>query len=287
MSNSTEGKIALITGTSSGIGLSSAVQLAQQGFTVVATMRDTTKAAPLQKLANEANVTIEIRQLDVEDNHSVTRCIEEVLQTYGRIDLLLNNAGAGFPGSLEQTSLEQLQRMMEINFYGVWRVTQSVFTVMRKAGSGRIITVTSVGGLIGQPFNDAYCAAKFAVEGFMESLAPVAKKLGIAISLIEPGPVNTNFVASALAVMPELTPELQTTYGAMLEAYMGGAQERFAEIGQTPAQVAEVIVAAATSETPHFRYPTSAMIRGLISQKYVDPEGDALIAFFESRLGAG
>lgn len=285
MSISSTAKIALVTGTSSGIGLSTAVLLAQHGFTVIATMRDTTKATSLETQAREASVTIEVRQLDVQDDASVTKCVQEVLQTYGRIDLLVNNAGAGYLGTMEQTSMQDLQRTMEVNFFGVWRVTQAVFPSMRVAGSGRILTISSVGGLIGQPFNDAYCAAKFAVEGFMESLAPVAKRVGIDVCLIEPGPVNTNFVASVVAGLPEPEQELQATYGPMLQSYMGESQTRFATMGQTPEQVGQVIITAATAEKPHLRYTTSEMIQGLVAQKYVDPSGDALVAFFGARLG--
>ena len=278
-------KIALITGTSSGIGLSTAVQLGQQGFTIIATMRDTTKAGPLEAQAQAAGVTIDIRKLDVQDDASVAECVQGVIQTYGRIDLLVNNAGAGYLGTLEQTSMQDLRHTMETNFFGVWRVTQAIFPLMRAAHSGRILTVTSIGGLIGQPFNDAYCAAKFAVEGFLEALAPVAKRLGIEVSVIEPGPVNTNFVASVVATLPASTQELQAAYGPMLESYMGGSQERFATLGQTPDEVAQVIIKAATDEAPHFRYTTSAMVQGLVSQKYVDPSGDGIIAFFGERLG--
>ena len=147
------------------------------------------------------------------------------------------------------------------------------------------MTVTSIGGLIGQPFNDAYCAAKFAVEGFMECLAPVARRLGIAISLIEPGPVNTNFVSSVLSTLPQSTPELQTIYGPMIETYMGGSQERFATMGQTPDQVGQVIVEVATAEAPDFRYTTSSIMQGFAAQKYVDTTGNSLVAYFEKQLG--
>ncbi|HMA37847.1 MAG TPA: SDR family oxidoreductase [Chloroflexia bacterium] len=278
-------KIALVTGSSSGIGLSTAVQLAQAGFTVVATMRDLAKAGPLEARARDADVTLAVRPLAVQDDASVTACVQDVLQAYGRIDLLVNNAGAGYLGTLEQIPLADLRRTMEVNFFGVWRVTQAVFPAMRAAGGGHIITVTSVGGLIGQPFNDAYCAAKFAVEGFMESLAPVAQRLGIRLSLIEPGAVNTNFVASVVAGRPETPPAVDRVYGPLLAAYIGGAQERFATLGQTPEQVAEVIVGAATTATPHFRYTTSAAVQGLVAQKYVDPSGDRLVAFFSASLG--
>lgn len=133
-------KVALITGTSSGVGLSTAIQLAQTGFTVIATMRNTTKADLLQEQAREAGVKIEVRQLDVLDDASVATCIQQVLECHKQIDLLVNNAGAGYLGSLEQTSTEDLQRTMETNFFGVWRVTRAILPSMRAARSGRIIT---------------------------------------------------------------------------------------------------------------------------------------------------
>jgi len=284
MSNSSSQKIAIITGTSSGIGLHTAVLLAQSGFTVIAIMRDTTKAGPLQELAEQAGVSLSVRQLNVQDEVSIANCVQAVMRDYGRIDLLVNNAGAGYLGSLEQTSMADLRGTMEVNFFGVWAVTQAVFPLMRAAEAGRIVTVTSVGGLIGQPLNDAYCAAKFAVEGFMESLAPVAQRLGVTVSLVEPGPVNTEFVATVQATRTETAPALQAAYGPMTEAYIAATQQTFATLGQSPTEVGRVIVEVATTEKPHFRYTTSEMILGLVSRKYVDPTGDSIVALFASRL---
>ena len=275
-------RIALITGTSSGIGLSSAIQLAQAGFQVVATLRNVSKAGPLEERARGAGVSLDVRSLDVQSDMSVHTCVREVLERYGRIDVLVNNAGAGHLGSLEEVSMEELRQTMEVNFYGVWRMTQAVFPAMREARSGRILTVTSVGGLLGQPFNDAYCAAKFACEGFLESLAPVAQRLGIHLSAIEPGPVNTEFVSSVMqkrtgAASPEV-------YRTMLEAYMSGSATVFKTMGQTPEDVARVIVEAATADKPHFRYVTSDMVRGLVSRKYTDVTGDSIVTLMGSRL---
>ena len=174
--------------------------------------------------------------------------------------------------------------MMDVNFFGVWRLTQAVLPSMRRAGSGRIITVTSIGGLVGQPFNDAYCAAKFAVEGFMESLAPVAKRLGIHISLIEPGAVHSEFVASVMDTSEHLTPELRDVYGAMLNAYTAAASQAYEMAGQASADVAAGIAEVATADAPHFRYQTSALIRGIVARKYVDPSGDSVVAMVGARL---
>lgn len=279
-------KVALVTGTSSGIGLFTAVQLAQAGFSVVATMRNPAKADALKAEAAAAGVTLEVRALDVQDDASVESCVRGIVADHGRIDLLVNNAGSGFLGAFEETSLAELQQVMDVNFYGVWRVTQAVFPYMRKAGSGRIITNTSVGGLIGQPFNDAYCAAKFAVEGFMESLAPVASRLGIAVSIIEPGPVNTEFVATVRAKLGDSAPrDTGGAYEAMRAAYLGATSQVFATMGQVGADVARVIVDAATADVPHLRYVTSDMVRAIVSRKYVDPTGDSIIAMTGSRLG--
>lgn len=143
-----------------------------------------------------------------------------------------------------------------------------------------------MGGLIGQPFNDAYCAAKFAVEGFMESLAPVASRLGIAVSIIEPGPVNTEFVATVRAKLGDSAPrDTGGAYEAMRAAYLGATSQVFATMGQVGADVARVIVDAATADVPHLRYVTSDMVRAIVSRKYVDPTGDSIIAMTGSRLG--
>jgi NAD(P)-dependent dehydrogenase (short-subunit alcohol dehydrogenase family) len=277
--------IALVTGTSSGIGLHTAVQLAHAGFTVVATMRNPTSSDTLLTEAAAAGVTVDVRALDVLNQESIEQCVRGVLTEFGRIDLLVNNAGSGFLGTLEETSFDELTQVMDVNFFGVWRVTEAVFPRMRAARSGRIITNTSIGGLIGQPFNDAYCAAKFAVEGFMESLAPVAKRLGVHISLVEPGPVNTEFVATVQARRQGAAAKKGTeAYESMRTAYLAVTTEVFATLGQVPADVARVIVEAATAEEPHLRYATSAVARGIIGRKYVDPTGDSILTMTGSRL---
>lgn len=284
MSTTPANQVALVTGTSSGIGLSSAILLAQSGFTVVATMRNLAKSSALEERAKAASLSLDVRAMDVQDDASVRTCIAEVLQTYGRLDVLVNNAGAGLLGTLEQTSFADMQQTMDTNFYGVWRTTQAVLPTMRAARAGRIITVTSIGGLIGQPFNDAYCAAKFAVEGCMESLAPVAKRLGIHVSLIEPGPVNTEFVASVLKGMKPNEPDIAAVYNPMIESYFGATQQAYSANGQTGDDIGAVIVEAATANAPHFRYPTSTAIGSLVALKYVDPTGDAIIAMTGARL---
>jgi NAD(P)-dependent dehydrogenase (short-subunit alcohol dehydrogenase family) len=194
----------------------------------------------------------------------------------------VNNAGAGFLGGLEQTSDKDLERTMEINFFGVWRMTKAVFPHMRERGSGRIITVTSVGGLIGQPFNDAYCAAKFAVEGMMEAMAPLAKLLGVQVSLIEPGPINTEFVNSTRASSDLAA--FTAPYDAIVAKYMGATGNVFATYGQTGADIGDIILNAATTPEPDFRYITSDFARQIVAPKVVDPSGNNVVEAFAARL---
>jgi NAD(P)-dependent dehydrogenase (short-subunit alcohol dehydrogenase family) len=277
-------RVALVTGTSTGIGLSAAIGLARGGFRVVATMRDLAKADALQKQAAAAGVAVSLQRLDVQDESSIRACVDSIVKEFGRIDLLVNNAGAGLLGSTEQTSMASLQRTMDINFFGVWRCTQAVLPHMRKARSGRIISVSSIGGLVGQPFNDAYCAAKFAVEGMMESLAPLAKRFGVHISLVEPGPVNTEFVASAVKQNEARADAEIADYEPILKAYLAGSRQAFATAGQTGDDIAAVILEAAIAESPHLRYLTSDMIRGVAARKYVDTTGDTIVAMTGARL---
>lgn len=277
-------RCALVTGTSTGIGMETAVALARAGFGVVATMRDLTRRARLDSRAADERVILDVRQLDVQSDASVSQCVHDVVAQYGQVDLLVNNAGAGYLGALEQTSDDTMRRIMDVNFFGVWRVTRALLPSMRRAGRGHIITVTSIGGLLGQPFNDAYCASKFAVEGFMESLAPVAQRIGVRISLIEPGAVHSEFVASVMDTREHLTPELHGAYGDMLNAYTRSAEEAYEVAGQTSADVAACIADVAMTDAPHFRYQTSEMIRGLVARKYVDPSGDSVVQLSGSRL---
>ena len=216
---------------------------------------------------------------------SIQDAIQGAIAEFGGIDVLINNAGAGFLGSIEQTGDEDLRRTMEVNFFGVWNTTKAVFPHMRQRGSGRIVNITSIGGLIGQPFNEAYCAAKFAVEGMMEGFAPLARRMGIQVSLIEPGPVNTEFVANVRSASAHIAAALVPPYSSMLNAYMGASAGVFAQYGQTGDDIARIVLAAAQAETPHFRYITSEFARQVVKPKVVDTTGDSVIEAFAARLG--
>ncbi|MBT2544323.1 SDR family oxidoreductase [Streptomyces sp. ISL-44] len=273
----TAAKTVLITGTSSGIGLAAAVAAAEAGWQVIATMRDTGKADPLRSAAVAAGVAdrVRIKRLDVIDAGSVTACIDEVLAEYGRLDAVVNNAGAGRVGTIEQGTVEDVRATMEVNFFGVVEVTRAAMPHLR-ASSGRLITVTSVGGVIGQPFNEAYCAAKFAVEGFMESLAPAAASVGVDVTVVEPGAVASEFVASVGVDVPAML-AAAGPYAPALQAYVDHALKTFGQ-AQTPAEAAAPIVDALTAEKPAFRVQTSDWAREFVGVKLTDMDGSGVQA---------
>ncbi|WP_030770288.1 MULTISPECIES: SDR family NAD(P)-dependent oxidoreductase [unclassified Streptomyces] len=265
----------LITGTSSGIGLAAAIAAAQAGWRTVATLRDTGRADALRKAAVEAGVEIDIRQLDVVDEASVAAAVEGVIADHGRLDAVVNNAGAGHVGTLELESVADVREVMEVNFFGVLNVSKAVLPHLRATG-GRLITVTSVGGVIGQPFNEAYCAAKFAVEGYMESLAPVAGAVGVSVSVIEPGAVATEFVNN-IGLDLEARIAAAGPYSDALRHYVERTVGQFMNGAQTPAGAAESVMEALTVDRPAFRIQTSQWARDFTGNKLVDQDGSAVV----------
>ncbi|MFJ3717898.1 SDR family oxidoreductase [Streptomyces sp. NPDC090057] len=271
----TSTKTVLITGTSSGIGLATAIGTARAGWATVATMRDTGKAEALLKAAAEADVAdrIQIKRLDVTDSGSITACLDEVVAEHGRLDALINNAGAAQVGTIEQSSVDDVRAAMEVNFFGVVTMTRAALPYLR-ASKGRVITVSSVGGVVGQPFNEAYCAAKFAVEGFMQSLAPVAATVGVDVTVVEPGAVATEFVANLGLDVPMLL-AAAGPYGPALEAYITRTQQSYGN-AQTPAEAAAPIVDALTVARPPFRIQTSQWARDFVATTLADLDGSAV-----------
>lgn len=271
-------KTVLITGTSTGIGLAAAVGAARAGWHAVATMRDTGRAEGLLEAAEKAGVAdlVQVKRLDVTDAASVTACVAEVVAEHGRLDAVVNNAGAGSVGTIEQQGMEPVRSAMEVNYFGVVELTREALPHLRASG-GRVITVTSVGGVVGQPFNEAYCAAKFAVEGFMESLAPVAASVGVQVTVVEPGAVASEFVASLRLDVPTLLAEAGP-YAPALQAYHEHAVQSFAT-AQTPAEAAAPIVAALTAERVPFRVQTSDWAREFVGTKLADLDGSAVQEF--------
>ncbi|WP_030204642.1 SDR family NAD(P)-dependent oxidoreductase [Streptomyces sp. NRRL S-87] len=283
-STETTDKIVLITGASSGIGLAAAVAAAGAGWTTVATMRNLAKADALRAAAAEAGVAdrVHIKKLDVTDEAAAVACIAEVVAEYGRLDAVVNNAGAGHVATIEQGTLEDVRATMEVNFFGVVAVTRAALPHLR-ASRGRLISVTSVGGVIGQPFNEAYCAAKFAVEGFMEALAPVAATVGVRVSVVEPGAVASEFVTNIGLDVPAMV-EAAGPYGQALHGYIDHAMKSFST-PQTPQEAAAPVVAALTADEPAFRIQTSDWAREFVGTKLADLDGSAVVGMTAGWLG--
>ena len=186
----------IVTGASTGIGLAAAVSLAEYGFNVYATMRNTSSRAALDAEALRRNVELHVHQLDIDDQASIDRCIATVLEESGGIYGLINNAGIGSRGFFEDLSDADIRRVFETNVFGTMAVTRAVLPHMRAAGRGRILVVTSIAGRLGAMGVSAYCATRFAQEGFAESLAQEVSPLGIDVVLIEPGIVKTEHFAT-------------------------------------------------------------------------------------------
>lgn len=265
----TESRIAVVTGTSSGIGLHTAVGLARSGLQVIATLRDLAKATALRDAAERAGVDVDVRVLDVLDEEQAAQLVAGL----GVVDVLVNNAGRGSVGTLEQLTIDDLRAQLEVNYLGVATLTRLVLPGMRAAGRGRVVTVTSVGGAVGQPFADAYCGAKFAVEGLMQSLAPVAARFGVDISIVEPGPVASEFVGN---VAGATTTADDDPYRDLLAAYLTRTEKVFAT-AQAPAEAAAVVVEAATTSSPKFRWQTSDGAAAFAGLSLADLDGSRVV----------
>jgi NAD(P)-dependent dehydrogenase (short-subunit alcohol dehydrogenase family) len=195
MIDSNANKIAIVTGSSSGIGFETALALARNGFYTYATMRNLKKSTSIKKIATKEILPLKVISLDVDDDLSAKEAIQEIISEKQRIDILVNNAGYGLIGPIEDISIEEeLKPQFDTNLYGVIRVTQQVLPIMRSQKSGKIINVSSIGGIVGYPFSAAYCSTKFALEGLSESLSYEVDQFGIKVILIEPALVISDFI---------------------------------------------------------------------------------------------
>jgi NAD(P)-dependent dehydrogenase (short-subunit alcohol dehydrogenase family) len=249
-----EQKVAVITGSSSGIGLLTAIEFAQNGYLVVATMRDLGRAGRLEEAAQKAGVRarLEFRQLDVTNFDSVPATIEAIVKDHGRIDVLVNNAGFSVAGFGEDLHLDEIRHQFETNFFGSVAMSKAVLPVMRRQKSGHIIQVASVGGRVGTPLLGAYCASKFALEGFSESLRIETYSLGIRVVLVEPGAFDTDIwtrnVTIAKGGLDPNSPNKERSQ-RFTEFVRGSAKNRRDARG-----VAQLILRIANEPNPKLRY---------------------------------
>ncbi|MBC5838106.1 SDR family oxidoreductase [Flavobacterium muglaense] len=277
-------KNVLITGTSTGVGFETALLFAQNGYKVYATMRNIAKGELLQQKATEGALDIEILPFEVTDVQSIQAAVNTIIEQDGKIDLLINNAGAGFAKTTEQATVAEIKWVTDVNYLGVVYCTQAVLPFMREQKFGQIISITSVGGLVGQPFNELYCGAKFAVEGFMEGLATyVTDAFNIKITCVEPGGIATEFMKSAIGKTAVDGVLATGEYLPIFERYMAGNQKRASEstesVYQTGLEVATVVLHVAQNENPPLRIRTSAWAENFCALKtQADPDGTKLVA---------
>jgi short-subunit dehydrogenase len=229
-------EVALVTGASSGFGEVTARALVARGFHVHGTSRSGDAGPP----------SVEMHALDVDDDGSVERCIDALVDRTGRIDVLVNNAGRAMVGACEETTAAEARALFETNVFGVMRVTNRVLPIMRRRGAGAIVNVGSVSGFVGVPFHGAYAASKHALAGYTEALRSEVHPFGIRVSLVEPAAHRTGIrMCTPDRVLP-LYDGARTTVESIIRAQI--------ESGDAPERVAEVIVRAATDARPAFRY---------------------------------
>ena len=243
-------KVAVVTGASSGIGFETALALAREGYHTYATMRDITKSDKIKELGEKDGLKINVLELDVDNDDSVKVAIKKILDEKQRIDVLVNNAGWGLWGCVEDVSVDEFKTQFETNFFSVIRLIQEVGPTMRKQGSGKIINISSVAGRIGFPASPAYISSKFALEGLSESLRLEMAPFGVDVIIIEPGVIKTNFLNPVRLAKKS---ESDTAYRDITTKVVSGVK-MMAEMGTPPKEVADTIVKSINDDKPLPRY---------------------------------
>jgi len=242
-------KVALVTGSSSGIGLETVLALARNGYHTFASMRDIGKAGELEYAAKKENLTINVIELDVDKEESIVSAIKKIVSDDGRLDVLVNNAGYGQFGCTEDVSVDDFRKQFETNFFSIVRIIQEIAPIMRKQKSGTIVNISSVVGKMGLPGSSAYISTKFALEGLSECLRYELGQFGIKTTLIEPGVIKTNFFNSMKIPESKTDPK----YKELTEHILAGLK-MMTELGTAPSQVADVILKAINDDEILPRY---------------------------------
>lgn len=250
----TQGKVAVVTGSSSGIGFETSLALARNGFYTYATMRNPEKSNLITKRATSEKLPLQALSLDVNIEKSVTDGINKILNESERIDVLVNNAGFDLMGPLEETSMIEIKGQFETNLFGAIRTMQAVIPTMRNQRSGKIVNITSVGGKLAIPFHSGYHGTKFALEGLSESIQYELDPFGIKIIIIEPGAVGSSFWKNMKSAekSSNLT-DGNSPYVSMI-SNMSVALKQMEQSSIPPSEVANVIVSAVSIDNPDLRY---------------------------------
>jgi NAD(P)-dependent dehydrogenase (short-subunit alcohol dehydrogenase family) len=248
-SSPTNHKVAVVTGSSSGIGYETALTLARNGFLTYATMRNLNKSENIKLVATKGNLPIHIHQLDVTDDVSVKNTVQAILSETGRIDVLVNNAGYGLNGAFEDLAMDEIKAQYETNVFGLIRTTQSVLPIMRRQNSGIIVNISSGAGRFGFPGGSAYVSTKFAVEGISESISYELEPFGIKVVIVEPGVIKTNFVT----VVAKKSQDPNSPYSQIMQKTVTVFEKMMAN-ASSPDLVAKVVLNAVTNKNPNLRY---------------------------------
>ena len=242
-------RVALVTGSSSGIGFETCIALAKDGFHTFASMRDTKKGDKIKEIADKENLPIDVIELDVDKEESIVSAVKQVVSDGGRLDVIVNNAGYGQFGCTEDTSMDDFRKQFETNFFSIVRIIQEVSPIMREQNSGIIVNVSSVVGKMGLPGFPAYVSTKYALEGLSDCLRYELGQFGINVTLIEPGAIKTNFFDSMKIQESKADPKYKKLTDHMLSGL-----KMMAQFGTEPSQVAEVILKAINDDEIQPRY---------------------------------
>jgi NAD(P)-dependent dehydrogenase (short-subunit alcohol dehydrogenase family) len=246
-------RIVVVTGSSSGIGFETSLLLAKSGFYTYATVHKLEGEGSRQiiDIAKKEKLPLEIVQLDVNSDESVTDTINSIVKKHNRIDVIVNNAGYALGGALEETSMDEIRKQFETNFFGAVRVMRAAIPFMRSQRSGKIVNITSMGGRISIPLSTFYHGSKFALEGVSESLQYELEPFGIKMILIEPGAVGSNFWKSIKIANGATSPNSPYT---QLADNMSKTFKKMEENAMHPSEVAKTILDVVTSDDPQLRY---------------------------------
>jgi NAD(P)-dependent dehydrogenase (short-subunit alcohol dehydrogenase family) len=250
-SSSSDQKVAIVTGSSTGIGYETSLILARNGFLTYATMRNLNKSEDMKLTVAKENLPIQIKQLDVTEDLSVENAIQEISSETGRIDVLVNNAGYGLRGAFEDLAMDEVKAQYETNVYGLMRTTQAVLPIMRKQKSGTIVNISSGAGRFGLPGGSAYVSTKFAVEGLSESMSYELEPFGIKVVIVEPGVIRTNFFDGLVIAKKSQDPN--SPYSQIMQKIATGFEEMMKN-ASSPDLVAKVVLNAIRDKNSSLRY---------------------------------
>jgi len=256
-------KTALVTGCSSGIGYSTCLLLARNNFKVYGTVRNLSKAKKIQEVIDKEKIPLKIILLDVNDSESIQNAIRDILYDSRKIDVLINNAGYGMFGPIEDITTEDVKLQFETNFFGVIRLIKEIVPIMRKQGNGTIVNISSMVGRFGVPLNAAYVSSKFAIEGLSESISYELAEFGIKIIVIEPGVVQTNFFNN----LKINGLDTSSPYYELMKKRVSFLKTAMKNSPTSSSQVANTILDALNSKSPEFRYVIGMDAKNSIQKK--------------------